>query len=79
MKMFANALKGKKVMSAEGEELGNIENIIIDTKSGVLQHVLISPGENVDPKLFKTDATGRLVLPFSGIKSIKDVVVMDLK
>ena len=79
MKMFATSLKGKRIMTTEGEELGDIDSIVVDTKSGGLQHVLIRPTESVDPKLFKTDSEGRLVLPFSGIKSVKDVVVMELK
>lgn len=79
MKMFATALRGKRVISSEGEELGDIDGIVADIKSGSLQHVLIRPVENVDPRLFKTDSEGRLVLPFSNIKSVKDIVVVELK
>jgi sporulation protein YlmC with PRC-barrel domain len=79
MKMFATALKGKRVLTTEGEELGDIDSIVAETKSGGIEHLLITPLETVDARLFKTDSQGRLVLPFSGIKSIKDVVIMELK
>ncbi len=79
MKMFATSLKGKRVMTVEGEELGDIDSIVADIKSGGLEHLLVRPVESVDPKLFKTDSEGRLVLPFSGIKSVKDVIIMELK
>lgn len=79
MKMFATALRGKRVISSDGEELGDIDGIVADIKSGSLQHVLIRPVESVDPRLFKTDSEGRLVLPFSNIKSVKDIVVVELK
>lgn len=79
MKMFATALKGRRVVTIEGEELGDIDTVVVDIKSGSIEHLLITPLETVDAKLFKTDTQGRLVLPFSSIKSIKDVVIVDLK
>ncbi|MDI6708634.1 MAG: PRC-barrel domain-containing protein [Candidatus Thermoplasmatota archaeon] len=79
MKIFATALKGKRVLTTEGEELGDVESIVADIKSGCLEHLVVRPVETVDARLFKTDSEGRLVLPFSGIKSIKDVVIMELK
>ena len=79
MKMFATKLKGKEIMSEDGQKLGYIDNLVVDTKSGSIQHVLVNPIEEIDPRLFKTDSQGRLVLPFSGIKSVRDVVVINLK
>ena len=79
MKMFATALKGRRVVTIEGEELGDIDTVVVDIKSGSIEHLLITPLETVDAKLFKTDTQGRLVLPFSSIKSIKDVAIMELK
>jgi sporulation protein YlmC with PRC-barrel domain len=55
-----------------------IENFIMDTKTGALQNVLVIHAEEVEPRLFKTDAQGRLVLPFSEMKAVRDVVVMNI-
>ena len=78
MKKFATELKGKTVMTNDGQILGMIENFIMDTRSGRVHEVLVVPAEEVDPRSFKTDPQGRLVLPFQGMRSIKDVVVINI-
>ena len=78
MKRFATELRGKTVMTNDGQILGMIENFIVDTGTGELHHVLVIPAEEIEPRLYKTDAQGRLVLPFRNMKAVRDVVVMDL-
>lgn len=78
MKRFATELRGKTVMTNDGQILGMIENFIVDTTTGELHHVLVLPAEEIEPRLYKTDAQGRLVLPFQNMKAVRDVVVMDL-
>lgn len=78
MKKFATELRGKTVMTNDGQILGTIENFIVDTKNGKLSDVLVMPAENVSPKKFKIDPQGRLVLPFQGMRAVRDVVVMNL-
>jgi len=56
-----------------------IENLMINTRSGKVQDVLVIPAEEVETKLYKTDPAGRLILPFTGMKAVKDVVVMSVK
>ncbi len=63
-------------MTVDGKILGTIDNIIVDTKSGELEHVLVVPDPNIDPRAYRTDAMNRLVLPFRKLKSVKDVVVI---
>ena len=65
-------------MTNDGQILGMIENFIVDTLTGELHHVLVIPAEEIEPRLYKTDAQGRLVLPFQNMKAVRDVVVMDL-
>lgn len=79
MKKFATELRGKTVMTNDGQILGMIENFIVNTKTGKLEDVLVIPAEDVETKLYKTDAQGRIILPFTGMKAIKDVVVMDIE
>lgn len=78
VRRFATELRGKTVMTNEGQILGMIENFIVDTESGELHHVLVIPAEDIEPRLYKTDAQGRLVLPFRNMRAVRDVVVMDL-
>jgi sporulation protein YlmC with PRC-barrel domain len=79
MKKFVSELRGKTVMTQDGQILGMIENLMVDTRSGKIQDVLVIPAEEVETKLYKTDAQGRIILPFTGMKSVKDVVVMTVK
>ncbi len=78
MKKFVSELRGKTVMTNDGQILGMIENFVVDTKTGELQHVLVMPAEEIEPRLFKTDAQGRLIIPFTSMKAVRDVVVMQL-
>ena len=78
MKKFATELTGKTVMTNDGQILGRIENFIVDTRSGKVENVLVVPAEEIEARLFKTDPQGRLILPFQGMKAIKDVVVMNI-
>ncbi|MEK6988522.1 MAG: PRC-barrel domain-containing protein [Candidatus Thermoplasmatota archaeon] len=78
MKKFATELRGKTVMTNDGQILGTIDNFIVNTKSGKLSDVLVMPAENVEPSSFKVDPEGRFILPFKGMSSVKDVVVMNL-
>jgi hypothetical protein len=38
----------------------------------------VVPAEEVETRLYKTDAQGRLVLPFSEMRAVRDVVVMSV-
>jgi len=77
MRMFVTELRGKTVMTNDGQILGKIDNFVIDTDTGNIKHVLATPAEEIETELFETDAEQRLVLPYEGMKAVKDVVVME--
>jgi sporulation protein YlmC with PRC-barrel domain len=78
MRKFLTELRGKTVMTNDGQILGMIDNFVVDTSSGNIVHVLVTPAEDIEARLFQTDNGGRLVLPFKSMRSVKDVVVMEL-
>jgi sporulation protein YlmC with PRC-barrel domain len=78
MKLFATELRGKTVMTEDGQILGVLTDFIMDTRTGKIQSILVSPSENVEPRLFKTDPEGRLILSFKSMKAVKDVIVTQL-
>ncbi len=78
MKLFATELRGKTVMTEDGQILGVLSDFIMDTKTGRIASVLVSPAESVESRLFKTDAEGRLILSFKSMKAVKDVIVTQL-
>ncbi|HEV2231170.1 MAG TPA: PRC-barrel domain-containing protein [Thermoplasmata archaeon] len=78
MRKFLTELRSKTVMTNDGQILGIIENFVVDTVTGAIAHVLVTPSEDVEARLFQTDSSGRLVLPFKSMRAVKDVVVMEL-
>ncbi|MGC8681218.1 MAG: PRC-barrel domain-containing protein [Thermoplasmata archaeon] len=79
MKMFITELQGRTAMSSDGEILGTIDNVVIDIEKGNIMHLLINPAKDLDTKKFEVEAKGRIVVPFNSMKSVKDVVVLELK
>jgi sporulation protein YlmC with PRC-barrel domain len=77
-KKFATELRAKTVMTNDGRILGMIDNFVVDTRTGDLQHVLVIPAEDIEPRLYKTDAQGRLILPFTSMRAVRDVVVVEV-
>jgi sporulation protein YlmC with PRC-barrel domain len=78
MRKFLTELRGKTVMTNDGQILGMIDNFVVDTVTGGIAHVLVTPSEDVEQRLFQSDASGRLVLPFKSMRAVKDVVVMEI-
>lgn len=78
MKLFATELKGKTVMTEDGQILGILTDFIVDTRSGKIEMLLVNPAENVETRLFKTDPQGRLLLGFKTMRAVKDVIVTEV-
>ncbi len=78
MKYFATELKGKTVMTEDGQILGILTDLIVETKTGKIQSLLVAPAEGVEPRLFKVDPEGRLILSFKSMKAVRDVIVTEL-
>jgi len=76
MRFFSNDIQEKFVMSSDGRYLGQVDNLVVDTNTGKVLHILVIASDEVDPRKFRQDSQGRLVLPFKKVKSIKDVVIM---
>ena len=78
MKLFATELRGKTVMTEDGEILGVLADFIMDTRTGKIASMLVSPTETVETRLFKTDAQGRLMLAFKTMRAVRDVIVTEI-
>jgi len=76
--MFATELRGKTVMTEDGQILGVLADFIMDTRSGKIESLLVQPAEAVEPRLFKVDPEGRLILAFRSMKAVRDVIVTQL-
>lgn len=78
MKSLFTELQGKTVMSKDGEILGTCEDFIAESRSGKLSSMLIKPSETVEPRLFKQDSKGRIMLPCKTMSAVRDVIVVDM-
>ena len=78
MKRFATELRGKTVMTEDGQILGVLDDFLLETKTGRIQSLLIQPAESVEVRLFQTDPHGRIILSFRSMKAVRDVIVTQL-
>lgn len=78
MKKFITELRGKTVMTNDGQILGIVDNFVVDSTSGEIEHMLVVPAEELDTRGFKLDNQNRIILPFKSMRAVKDVIVMDL-
>src|SRR5207245_906477 len=74
MKVFATELRGKTVMTEDGQILGILADFLVETKTGRIPSLLVTPAETVETRLFKTDPGGRLTLEFGATKAVRDLM-----
>jgi sporulation protein YlmC with PRC-barrel domain len=79
MRKFISELKGKTVMTIDGAILGTIDNFVINLDTGEVKHLLVNPAKDLKATKFESDSQGRMILPFKSMKSVRDVVVLELK
>ena len=79
MKMFESELRGKTVMSNEGGYLGILRNISANVETGDLVAIHVEPAEEIDARQFPQDTQGRLQFPFTSIKAVRDVIVVQVQ
>ena len=78
VKKFASDIIKKSVMTVDGELIGAVNNVVVDTELGMIKSVLVKPqGSNRYPD-FQTDKEGRYMIPLKAMRSMKDVFVVEV-
>ncbi len=74
----ANDIVGKTIISEEtGRKFGVVSNVDFITESGELLNLIVEqPTKHLSDLNLKTDDRGRLLVPFSAVKSIGDFVIV---
>ena len=69
---------GKTIVSEEtGRKFGLVSNIDFVTESGELMNIVVDqPTKHLTDLNLKTDDKGRMLVPFSSVKSIGDFVII---
>ena len=74
----AGDVVGKTIISEEtGRKFGIVTNVDFITESGELMNIVVDqPTKHLTDLNLKTDDKGRMLVPFSSVKSIGDFVII---
>ena len=76
-KRFSKHLIGKTVVTKSGKKFGEIGNLVFETRTGELLHVVLrNPTSYIDNLNLEQDNKGRWVVPYSAVIAVGDFVVV---
>ncbi|MBW3013568.1 PRC-barrel domain-containing protein [Candidatus Woesearchaeota archaeon] len=76
-KRISKEIVGKTVVSKTGKRFGEVSDIIFETRSGELIHmVLKNPTSYADKLELEKDKTGSILIPFSAVIAMGDFMVI---
>ncbi len=76
-KKFSRQLIGKTVVSKTGKRFGEVGDIIFETRSGELIHIVLANPTAYTEKLeLEKDKGNNILLPFSAVIAIGDFMVI---
>ncbi len=76
-KRFSRQLIGKTVVSKSGKRFGEVGDLIFETKTGELIHlVLIKPTPYAEKLDLEKDKEGDFLIPYSAVTAIGDFMVI---
>ena len=76
-KRFSRQLIGKTVVSKTGKRFGEVGDIIFETRSGELIHIILRNQTSYTDKLeLEKDKQGNTLIPFSAVIAIGDFMVI---
>jgi sporulation protein YlmC with PRC-barrel domain len=76
-KKFSKQLLGKIIVSKTGKRFGEVGDIIFETKSGELIHMVVNNPTPYTEKLeLEKDKQGRILIPFSAVIAMGDFMVI---
>ena len=76
-KMFSKGLMGKTVVSKSGRKFGKVGDIIFETNSGELIHIVLeNPTSYIAKMEMESDDEGQTLIPFSSVIAMGDFLVV---
>ena len=76
-KKFGKQILGKTVVSKTGKKFGIVGDIIFETRSGELIHILLANPTEYTAKLeLERDQEGKMLIPFSSVIAVGDFLVI---
>jgi len=76
-KKFSKELLGREIISKTGKRFGEVGDIVFETRSGELIHLLVKNPTTYSEKLeLEKDKTGHILIPFSAVIAVGDFIVI---
>ena len=76
-KKFSKQLLGKTIVSKTGKRFGEVGDIIFETRSGELIHMVLKNPTSYTEKLdLEKNKEGQILIPFSAVIAIGDFMVV---
>ena len=76
-KKFSKQLIGKTVVSKTGKRFGEVGDIVFETRSGELIHMVLANPTSYTEKLeLEKDKEGKILIPFSAVIAVGDFMVV---
>lgn len=76
-KKFSKQLIGKTVVSKSGKRFGEVGDVVFETKSGELIHVVLkNPTQYTDKLDLEKAKSGEFLIPFSAVLAMGDFLVI---
>ena len=76
-KRFSKQLIGKTVISKAGKRFGEVGDLVFETKSGELIHlILVNPTAYIEKLELEKTKDGAILMPFSAVIAVGDFVVI---
>lgn len=76
-KKFSKQIIGKTIVSKTGKRFGEVGDIIFETRSGELIHMVVANPTSYTEKLdLEKDKDGSILIPFSAVIAMGDFMVI---
>jgi len=76
-KKFSRQIIGRVVVSKSGKRFGEVADIVFETKTGELIHLVLSnPTPYIQKLELERDAEGNILIPFSAVMAMGDFLVV---
>ena len=75
--VLARNLLDKAVMGSDGTELGTLSTMTVDTETGRLHDLVVTPRNDTDAQIdLDRDDEGRYTVPIGSVQAVKDHIVV---
>jgi sporulation protein YlmC with PRC-barrel domain len=76
-KKFSKQLMGRTVVSKTGKKFGEVGDIIFETRSGELIHIILNNPTSYTEKLeLERDKENHILIPYSAVIAVGDFIVV---